>query len=107
MRPLSSHDNYTINLRKSLIKASGLRKESAFKILKGFEGIEEKLFLKRHISNIRGHSMKLYKDRVNRDILKYSFANRVIEQWNKLPEKNSASSINSFKTKIHKYPREK
>ena len=68
-----------------------------FKILKGFEGIEEKLFFKRHISNTRGHSMKLYKDRVNRDILKYSFAIRVIEQWNKLPEKViSASSINSF-----------
>ena len=79
-----------------------------FKILKGFEGIEEKLFFKRHISNTRGHSMKLYKDRVNKDILKYSFANRVIEQWNKLPEKViSASSINSFKTKIDKYLREK
>jgi hypothetical protein len=51
--------------------------------------------------------MKLYKDRVNRDVLKYSFANRVIEQWNKLPEKViSASSINSFKTKIDKYLRE-
>jgi len=34
-----------------------------------------------------GHSLKLYKDRVNRDVLKYSFANRVIEQWNTLPEK--------------------
>ena len=32
-----------------------------FKILKGFEGIDEKLFFKRHISNTRGHSMKLYK----------------------------------------------
>ena len=36
-----------------------------FKILKGFEGIEEQLFFKRHISNTRGHSMKLYKERVN------------------------------------------
>jgi len=31
--------------------------------------------------------MKLYKYRVNRDVLKYSFANRAIEQWNKLPER--------------------
>ena len=53
-----------------------------FKILKGYEGVEEKLFFSRLISNTRGHSMKLYKDRVNRDVLKYSFANRVIEQWN-------------------------
>jgi hypothetical protein len=74
-----------------------------FKILKGFEGIEEQLFFKRHISNTRGHSMKLYKERVNRDVLKYSFANRVIEQWNKLPEDViSANSINSFKNKLDK-----
>jgi len=40
----------------------------------------------RHISNTREHSIKLYKDRVNKDVLKFSFVNRVIEQWNKLPE---------------------
>ena len=78
-----------------------------FKILKGCEGIEEQLFFKRHISNTRGHSMKLYKERVNRDVLKYSFANRVIEQWNKLPEDViSANSINSFKNKLDKYLKE-
>ena len=32
-----------------------------YKILKGFEGIEEKLLFTRHISNTRGHTMKLYK----------------------------------------------
>ena len=32
--------------------------------------------------------MKLYiKDRVNIDVLKFSFVIRVIEHWNKLPEK--------------------
>lgn len=58
----------------------------AFKILKGIEGMDEKLFFKRHLSNTRGHSMKLYKERVNRDVLKFSFANTVIEHWNKLPD---------------------
>jgi hypothetical protein len=48
-----------------------------FKILKGFEEIDENLFFKRHVSNTRGHSLKLYKGRVNKDVLKYSFANRV------------------------------
>ena len=43
------------------------------KFFKGFEGIDEKLFFNRHISNTRGHSMKLYKDRVNRDVLKFIF----------------------------------
>jgi hypothetical protein len=71
-----------------------------FKILKGFEGIEEQLFFRRHISNTRGHSMILYKDRVNRDVLKYSFANRIIEQWDRLQEVISDNSINSFKNKV-------
>ena len=48
--------------------------------------------------------MKLYKNRVNRDVLKYSFANRVTEQWNRLPEEViSANSINSFKNRVDKY----
>ena len=54
-----------------------------------------------NISNTRGHSMKLYKDRVNRDVLKFSFANRVIEQWNKLPETVvNVNSVNTFKNKL-------
>ena len=43
-----------------------------FETLKGYEGVEEV-----GIGLARGQSMKLYKDRVNRDVLKYSFANRV------------------------------
>ena len=68
-------------------------------ILEGFHGIDEKLF-KRHTS----HTRKLYKDRVNRDVLKFSFANKVIEKWNKLPEKViSANSISSFANNLDKY----
>ena len=69
-----------------------------FKILKGFDVIDEQLFFKRHISNTRGRSVKLYKDGVNnRGVLKFSFTNRVSEQLNKLPGTViSANSINSF-----------
>ena len=45
--------------------------------------------------------MKLYKDRVNRDVLKFSFASRVIEQWNKLRETVvNVNSVNTFKNKL-------
>jgi len=44
-----------------------------FKILKGFEEIDENLFFKRHVSNTRGHSLK------------------------------SANSINSFKNNLDKF----
>ena len=68
-----------------------------FKILNVFEGVEDELF-KRHISNTMGHSMKLYKDRLNKDVLKFRFANRIFDQWSKLPERViSANSINCFK----------
>ena len=62
------------------------------------------MFFKRHISNTGGHSMKLYKDRVNWDVLKFSFANRVIEQWIKLPETVvNVNSVNTFKYKLDKF----
>lgn len=48
--------------------------------------------------------MKLYKERVYKDVLKYSFGNRTIDQWNKLPENViNATSINMFKNRIDKF----
>jgi hypothetical protein len=89
-----------ITLEKRRMRADLIE---AFKILKGIEGIDEKLFFKRHLSNTRGHSMKLYKERVNRDVLKFSFANRVIEHWNKLPDSVvNVNSVNTFKNKLDK-----
>ena len=69
-----------------------------FKILKGFEGIREDSFFRVLCTKTRGHSLKLYKERVNKDVLKFSFGNRVIDQWNSLPEDIiNTNSINSFK----------
>ena len=52
------------------------------KILNGFEGLREDSFHKVHCTKTRGHSRKLYKERV----LKFSFGNKVVERWNILPE---------------------
>ena len=58
----------------------------------------------RGLSNTRGPSMKLYKDGVNRDVSKFSFANRVLEQWNKLLEiVINVGSVNIFKNKLDKF----
>ena len=40
-----------------------------FKILKGYEGINGDCFFKVQCAKTRGHSMKLYKERVNKDVL--------------------------------------
>jgi len=39
-----------------------------FNMLKVYEGIDEKLFFKRHISKTRGHSRKMYMDRGNMNV---------------------------------------
>ena len=50
--------------------------------------------------------MKLDKDRVNTDELKFIFANRMIEHWNKLPGKViSVNSSNPSKINLDKYLR--
>ena len=79
-----------------------------FKIIKGYEGLDEKIFFERRVSVTRGHSLKLYKQRVNKDVFKFSFGHRVINEWNKLPEEVvNALGINSFKTKLDKLLRNK
>ena len=75
-----------------------------FKILKGYEGINGDCFFKIQLTKTRGHEMKLYKERVYKDVCKYSFGNRVIDQWNSLPEDViSATSINSYKNSLDKF----
>ena len=78
-----------------------------FKILKGFEGVDERVFFNRFTErisvNTRGHCLKLVKERFNKDVMKYSFSNRVINVWNRLPENVvNCTSINSFKTNVDK-----
>ena len=75
-----------------------------FKILRGYEGINGNCFFRIQCAKTRGHSIKLYQERVNRDVLKYSFGNRVIDQWNNLPEEViNATSINMFQNRSNKY----
>jgi len=81
-----------------------------FKIIKGYEGLDERKFCKRQSESVtRGHSLKLYKQRVNKDVLKFSFGHRVVDEWNKLPEEvvNATGINNSFKTKVDKFLRSK
>jgi hypothetical protein len=65
-------------------------------------------FFKRQESVTMGHSLKLYKMRVNKDVFKFSFGHRVIDEWNKLPEEViNAEGLNSFETKLDKFLRNK
>ena len=75
-----------------------------FKIIKGFSNLHVLDFFSFHddVSRpTRGHNMKLYKYRFSKDVAKFSFVNRVVDEWNALPQEAIDSiSVNSFKNKI-------
>ena len=58
-----------------------------FKITHGLydESVSTELLVKQH-SITRGHPYSLYKRHCRLDLRKYSFCNRVVDQWNVLPE---------------------
>ena len=75
-----------------------------FKIVKGFEGININEFFTLSSSVTRGHSLKLYKDRFCLDIAKFSFSNRVIDEWNLLPnDVIDSPNVNAFKNRLDRY----
>ncbi len=59
-------------------------------LYKCVEGIE-KVDINNHVipsqSSLRGHSKKLYKKRLKKDVIKYCFPDSAIDKWNALPEK--------------------
>jgi len=57
-----------------------------FKILKGHEKIDQEVFFDMSQSSLHGHSLKLNKKRVRLDVAKFSFSNRVVNEWNILDE---------------------
>jgi len=56
-----------------------------YKILKGFKGTDEMKFVQRRVGSTRGHDLKLLKKRGKLDVGKFSFENRVCDEWNRLP----------------------
>ena len=68
-----------------------------FKIVNGYEDVDRNKFFK-------GHKAALVKEHCMFDMRKYSFSQRVINEWNKLPNDCvNASSVNMFKNRIDRY----
>jgi len=66
-------------------------------IMNGWERVQESDFFRRDESGRKGHTSKLFKIRVRLDVVKFSFGNRICEQWNHLPgDVVSSSSENIF-----------
>ncbi len=70
------------------------------KILHGFlEGVQwQDFFQMADTSRLRGHPLKLRKDRSRLDLRKFNFSQREVNMWNDLPaEVVTASSVKKFK----------
>jgi len=76
-----------------------------FKIMKEFEGLkEENFFERRREMGFRGHQYTLFKKRFRTNLGKFSFGNRVVNNWNNLPENVVlAGTINEFKSGIDRF----
>ena len=76
-----------------------------FKIMHGYEGLNKDMFFRiKNDSITRGHSLALVKSHSRLDIRKYTFSQRVVNDWNKLPEECiNATSVNMFKNNIDQY----
>ena len=78
-----------------------------FKIVNGYEDVDRNMFFKlKEGSRTIGHKAALVKEqcRLRKYLRKYSFSQRVINEWNKLPiDCVNASSVNMFKNIIDRY----
>ena len=76
-----------------------------FKIVNGYEDVDGNMFFKlKEGSRTRGNKAALVKEQCRLDMRKYSFSQRVVNEWNKLPNDCvNASSVNMFKNRINRY----
>lgn len=75
-----------------------------FRMIKGIDKVDTKSFFTINKSTLRGHSVKLYKNRFHTDLGKYLFRNRVVTEWNGLNDDIiSSTCVNSFKNKLDRY----
>ena len=75
----------------------------AFKIIKGFEDVDSELIFPLKIKNahLRGHDFIFLKG-VKLNVRKNIFSQRVVNDWNKLPETViNSTSINMFKKRLN------
>ena len=73
--------------------------------MNGCEDVDWNMFFKlKEGSTTRGHKAALFKEQCRLDMRKYSFSQRVINEWNKLPNDCVYdSSVNMFKSRIDRY----
>ena len=106
-------NDFDYNTRLKLLKLPSLEYRrirgdmiETYKILHGLydPSSTNNLLQINHTSSTRGHPLKLIKSSVHTNLFKNFFTNRVINNWNALPEHVVLSgSLNRFKTSLDNY----
>jgi len=76
-----------------------------FKFMKGLDKVDLNEYITLDTGrNLRGNNMRIFKSRFRTDVGKFSFVNRIVELWNKLPQ-NVVESMNveTFKVRLDAY----
>ena len=76
-----------------------------YKIVSGIDRIEPSLFFHQpEHSGTRGHSEKLHTKRAKLDVRSSFFSQRIVSDWNSLPEDVvSSTSLNAFKSRLDRF----
>ena len=102
-----SYESRLLQCGLTTLETRRLREDQieVFKIVNGYEDVDRNMFFKlKEGSRTRGHKAALVKEQCRLDMRKYSFSQRVINEWNKLPNDCvNASSVNMFKNRIDRY----
>ena len=105
------NEPYNIRLTTLGLPTLQFRRERAdmlqvFKILNGYEDIDSSRLFTLSSTGLRGHSLKLFKERSRLLLRKQTFTQHVVDSWNNLPENVvNAPSINVFKSRFNTHTR--
>ena len=82
-----SYESHLLQSGLTTLETRRLRYQiEVFKIVNGYEDVDRNMFFKlKEGSRTRGHKAALVKEQCRLDMRKYSFSQRVINEWNKLP----------------------
>ena len=73
-----------------------------YKILNDIDKVKDKLFKMSLYGSTRENPKKVYKERPRLNVRANSFSNRVVNQWNNIPENVVvAPSVNTFKSRLN------
>ena len=74
------------------------------KFIKGFNITAPNTFFNMSTTGLRVHECKLYKSSFSTIIGKFPFSNRIIDDWNSLPQHVvSSNTVNTFKIRLDQH----